>query len=342
MVVFTCNNCGDSLQKPKVDKHYQTVCRTNKNLTCVDCFKDFRGEEYVAHIKCITEEERYAAKGSMPNGVVKKGEVKQQTWTDMIRSIIEKEVNLSVGLRNMLNIVGGYVNVPRKKVKFINFITNSFGRNYRREDIETIWDLIEKHKTEQYPSKKEETKVETNMEKENDESTKTATSPEKENGDSTKSTKRKAESNNNKETENDQAPTKKAKKSKKNVENAETNNNKENGVNGNNENTTEVKKKKKSKKNSENTESNNVKENGVNGKDENTTEITKFSYENQILEILNSKKQITLKKLQKKVLSAYTTHHGLEEHTEKQVKKFNQKLKKMPNIEIKDDLVTLT
>lgn len=85
-----------------------------------------RGEEYVAHIKCITEEERYAAKGSMPNGVVKKGEVKQQTWTDMIRSIIEKEVNLSVGLRNMLNIVGGYVNVPRKKVKFIVsiFISN--------------------------------------------------------------------------------------------------------------------------------------------------------------------------------------------------------------------------
>ncbi|KAJ8980240.1 hypothetical protein NQ317_003748 [Molorchus minor] len=74
MVVFTCNNCGESLQKPKVEKHYAFACRKSKSLTCVDCFKDFRGEEYVVHTKCITEDERYAAKGTYVNGIVKKGE----------------------------------------------------------------------------------------------------------------------------------------------------------------------------------------------------------------------------------------------------------------------------
>lgn len=40
MVVFTCNSCGDSLKKNKVDNHrYQ--CRMG-SLSCVDCLKDFR------------------------------------------------------------------------------------------------------------------------------------------------------------------------------------------------------------------------------------------------------------------------------------------------------------
>lgn len=43
MVVFTCAHCGDSLQKPKVEKHYDTKCRNKcPDLCCVDCLKDFR------------------------------------------------------------------------------------------------------------------------------------------------------------------------------------------------------------------------------------------------------------------------------------------------------------
>jgi len=297
MVVFTCNHCGESLQKPKVDKHYQTVCRRGKNLTCVDCFTDFKDEDYVSHVKCVTEEERYAAKGSMPNGVEKKGETKQQSWNDMIKSIVQKEENLTVPLRNMLHIIGGYTNIPRKKVKFFNFVHNGMPGRFDKQQLESIWELIQKHSALQFPTQQPQTKKSTN--------------PEKQNGESTKGNKRKAESNNN-ETETDQVPAKKTKKSKKNSENTDTNKHtQENGVNG------------------------------VNGKDEKTAEENKFSYENKILEVLTAKKQITLKKLQKKVLSAYISHYAVEEHTEKQVKKFNQKLKKMPNVEIKDDLVTL-
>lgn len=64
MVYFTCFHCGDSLKKPAVTKHLQTKCKKKEPLlTCMDCMKDFKGNEFEAHTKCVTEEERYAAKG---------------------------------------------------------------------------------------------------------------------------------------------------------------------------------------------------------------------------------------------------------------------------------------
>lgn len=78
-----------------------------------------RGEEFVAHTKCITEDERYAAKGTYANGIVKKGDVKQESWVEMIKSIIDKERNLPPNHRNLLNTISTYNNVPRKKIKFI-------------------------------------------------------------------------------------------------------------------------------------------------------------------------------------------------------------------------------
>lgn len=73
MVFFTCGNCGESIKKPAIAKHYMGKCRGPVNVTCVDCFKDFRGNEYEAHIKCVTEEERYAAKGFVPKASSNKG-----------------------------------------------------------------------------------------------------------------------------------------------------------------------------------------------------------------------------------------------------------------------------
>lgn len=67
----------------------------------------------------MTEEERYAAKGAFANGIVKKGEVKQESWIEMIKSIIEKETNLKPPIRNLLNTISNNNNVPRKKIKFI-------------------------------------------------------------------------------------------------------------------------------------------------------------------------------------------------------------------------------
>ncbi|CAG9862590.1 unnamed protein product [Phyllotreta striolata] len=146
MVVFTCNHCGESLHKPKVEKHYAFVCRRVKFLTCVDCFKDFREEEYASHTKCLTEEQRYSAKGTVPNGVVKKGELKQESWVDMIKSIIEKETNLRPSQRNLLQTISNYDNTPRKKPKFFNFIKSCLGGRVNMKDVEECWNIIEKYK----------------------------------------------------------------------------------------------------------------------------------------------------------------------------------------------------
>lgn len=145
MVVFTCNHCGESLRKQGIEKHYSFVCRNVKSVTCVDCFKDFREEEYVAHIKCLTEEERYAAKGSMPNGVVKKGELKQESWVDMIKSILE-DAKLTPPQRDLLATISSYNNIPRKKPKFLNFIRSSSGGRVNMKVVEDIWNIIESYK----------------------------------------------------------------------------------------------------------------------------------------------------------------------------------------------------
>ncbi|KAK9877922.1 hypothetical protein WA026_020145 [Henosepilachna vigintioctopunctata] len=146
MVVFTCNHCGESLQKPKVEKHYSFQCRRGKFLTCVDCLKDFSGEEYTGHVKCLTEEERYAAKGAFKNGNVKKGELKQEMWSDTIKSILDEDSNLNYKCKNLLNHIAGFNNVPRKKQKFINFMKSTMGGRVDNSTIEEVWNIIEEHK----------------------------------------------------------------------------------------------------------------------------------------------------------------------------------------------------
>ncbi|RZC38756.1 C16C10.8 -like, partial [Asbolus verrucosus] len=270
MVVFTCNHCGESLQKPRVEKHYIIHCRRAKSLTCVDCFTDFKNEEYVVHTKCITEEERYSAKGSIPGGIAKKGEVKQESWTDMIRSIVDNEKDLKPSLKNLFNTISSYSNVPRKKAKFINFLKSSSGGRVNFNDIESAWGLIEKYKNEH---------------KKVDNSTTSPKDPEVK----TKVNGAKHQLNGN----NEEVPAKKKQKLEETPEQIDT------------------------------------------------AEPNKFSFKNTILDILNSKGSISCKKLQKKVLNAYLKETGNTEYTEKTIKKYNKKLKKLSNVTISDDVVTL-
>lgn len=110
-------------------------------LTCVDCLKDFRGEEYVAHTKCVTEAERYAAKGQY---VVKpdknKGAQKQEIWTECIEELATRP-NLDKPLRDVLQRIAAQSNVPRKKAKCINFLKSCMRFDLRRS--EQVWNIIE-------------------------------------------------------------------------------------------------------------------------------------------------------------------------------------------------------
>lgn len=84
MVFFTCDGCGESVKKPSVEKHRWT-CKRSHALSCMDCNKVFRDDEYKNHVKCISEEQKYAAKGFVPKQ--NKGEVKQEKWFEQVLSI---------------------------------------------------------------------------------------------------------------------------------------------------------------------------------------------------------------------------------------------------------------
>ncbi|XP_055838783.1 uncharacterized protein C16C10.8 [Episyrphus balteatus] len=144
MVFFTCNHCGESVKKPSVEKHYNFKCRgAPKNVSCMDCQKDFHGEDYVAHIKCISEAEKYSGKDYVPKESKNSGQKKQDNWMEIIRSILDtKEYNLSGQTRSTFQKLQSVDNVPRKKVKFINFAANCM--RLRMDHIEEVWAILDK------------------------------------------------------------------------------------------------------------------------------------------------------------------------------------------------------
>ncbi|XP_033155178.1 cell growth-regulating nucleolar protein [Drosophila mauritiana] len=146
MVFFTCNICGESVKKPAVEKHYQTRCRgKDKNVSCMDCLKDFYGEEYVAHIKCISEAQKYASQsqGFAAKEPRNKNAQKQESWMDIIRSILDSnEYNLTPPVRSAFQKLQSVDNVPRKKAKFENFVGNCM--RMPRNQASQVWDILEK------------------------------------------------------------------------------------------------------------------------------------------------------------------------------------------------------
>lgn len=86
MVAFTCNTCGESVKKNKVEKHLMQ-CSVS-SLSCMDCGQNFYGESYNGHTKCITEAEKYQGKLFQAKDKMNKGEKKQQDWIKVNTSLI--------------------------------------------------------------------------------------------------------------------------------------------------------------------------------------------------------------------------------------------------------------
>ncbi|KAH8299733.1 hypothetical protein KR044_005108 [Drosophila immigrans] len=143
MVFFTCNICGESVKKPAVEKHYQTRCNGKvKNVSCMDCLKDFYGEEYVAHIKCISEAQKYSNQNFVPKEPKNKNALKQESWMDIIRAILDSSVyQLTPQLRNAFQRLQSVDNVPRKRAKFENFVGNCM--RMPRQQATEVWNILE-------------------------------------------------------------------------------------------------------------------------------------------------------------------------------------------------------
>ncbi|XP_029947969.1 cell growth-regulating nucleolar protein [Salarias fasciatus] len=137
MVFFTCNACGESLKKGQVDKHV-SWCRGCQVLSCIDCGKDFWGDDYKEHIKCISEDQKYGGKGF--EAKANKGDVKQQQWIQRVHEAMNKP-GVSAKLKDVLRQISTYDNVPRKKAKFQNWIKNSV-KIYNPSLQEEVWGII--------------------------------------------------------------------------------------------------------------------------------------------------------------------------------------------------------
>lgn len=137
MVFFTCNACGESVKKVQVEKHV-AVCRNCECLSCIDCGKDFWGDDYKNHVKCISEDQKYGGKGY--EGKTHKGDVKQQAWIQKIHELI-KRPNVSPKVRELLEQISGFDNVPRKRAKFQNWMKNSL-KVHNESILEQVWNIF--------------------------------------------------------------------------------------------------------------------------------------------------------------------------------------------------------
>ncbi|MFH4979935.1 hypothetical protein AB6A40_006644 [Gnathostoma spinigerum] len=140
MVFFTCNECNEALKKNQVEKH-SFRCR-RATFSCIDCGKVFTKISYQDHLKCISEDQKYGGKDYVEKA--KKGELKQNSWTEQVQMAIANLNTNDTRMKSLLNRILGFGNIPRKETKFINFLQNSFC--IRDEDLcKRAWNLISRH-----------------------------------------------------------------------------------------------------------------------------------------------------------------------------------------------------
>ncbi|XP_049645754.1 LOW QUALITY PROTEIN: cell growth-regulating nucleolar protein [Suncus etruscus] len=137
MVFFTCNACGDSVKKAQVEKHV-AACQNCECLSCIDCGKDFWGDDYKNHVKCLSEDQKYGGKGY--EGKSHKGDVKQQVWLQKINELMKRS-NISPKVKELLEHISGFDNVPRKKAKFQNWMKNSL-KVHSESLLDQVWSLF--------------------------------------------------------------------------------------------------------------------------------------------------------------------------------------------------------
>jgi len=124
-----------------VDYHIGGVCR-GTSISCIDCSKNFDSVSYREHIRCITEAEKYSGAGYQAKAA--KGQVKQDLWTERLQAALAGTSGAKdADLRQVIERMITYDNIPRKKAKFVNFMGNSFRGMVNPSKIERIWNIVE-------------------------------------------------------------------------------------------------------------------------------------------------------------------------------------------------------
>ncbi|XP_014783922.1 cell growth-regulating nucleolar protein [Octopus bimaculoides] len=346
MVFFSCSNCSESLKKNQVNKHY-IRCRMSM-VSCLDCNKEFWGDEFNSHIKCISEEEKYSGKDYKARPTQNKGEAKQDAWIQKVQTAIDKS-NSKPNIRNLLERLKDYPNIPRKQTKFENFLHNSL-RVRDQSLVKEIWDILMTEKTsesKEVDERKDETSVTNGEEKSVD-------------GEIDEN-KTKKESKREKKAKRSEKQNKKEKKDSRKMMEDESNDNGD-AMECDETEVCEEKKKKKSKKRkheemetveySKKMKENDEKENeeGINVNDNEEEEVEeqerkskkiKFDWEETIVSILKTKEdqKMSMKRVGKKAIAEYLAQGGYAKSNDKLRATFTKKVTKNPRfVCIKDEV----
>ncbi|KAM9381987.1 cell growth-regulating nucleolar protein [Phaethornis superciliosus] len=351
MVVFTCNACGESVKKAQVEKHVN-ICRNCQCLSCMDCGKDFWGEDYKEHVKCVSEDQKYGGKDF--EAKTTKGDAKQQEWIQKIHEVMKKP-NISPKVRNILEQMRVFDNIPRKKVKFQNWMKNSL-RITDSTMQDQVWDIFSEATRNKISSEKEQSKPQQQQSAETGENGITDDKIEKKKN----KRERKEERQKNKKKEKkdlileDQSEVRKSKKSKKGKESLEN----EFEINGNgyqSETEEEINVKKRKQKHTEEEprittkrrKTENISEDmeteNTNGNEENVG-AGKFNWKGTIKAVLKQApdNEISIKKLRKKVIAQYYAVAGENHKSEEDIRViFNKKVNNNPKFKVLKDKVKL-
>ncbi|KAM9457299.1 cell growth-regulating nucleolar protein isoform 2-T2 [Clarias gariepinus] len=337
MVFFTCNACGESLKKAQIQKH-TSMCRGCQVLSCIDCGKDFWGEDYKTHVKCISEDQKYGGKNY--EAKANKGDVKQQQWMQKVQMTLDKP-GVSARLRSVLQQVVAYDNVPRKKAKFQNWIKNSL-KIYDSSLQEQVWEIFS---SSDIPADKAE-------QPKNVSHTPPAPAVQEEQAKPEEKKKNKRERKEERQKKGKTRRMEDEQKGQNGVEEPQKNKKRKRGQNtdecgedgeGVEEKTTEKMKKRKKKPECEESTSVEEEENGQEEQEESTPKGT-FNWKGTIKAVLRDAPDegIALKKLRKKVFSAYYSFSGEDNYkSEEELHSlFNKKLKN-PKFKILKEKVRL-
>nr|ACO11210.1 Cell growth-regulating nucleolar protein [Caligus rogercresseyi] len=314
MVFFTCSACGASLKKNQVEKHCNGKCRHCEYLTCIDCLKDFPGDSYKSHTKCMTENERYGGQNYVPK--VNKNENKQLEWVQNIQSLLESSPSMDPDIRSLLETIIDHENIPRKRVKFINFMKN-INRRVHPKTVEKTWEFFEKalkskkkdnEEVKQKSEEKKKAKPKSN-EKEN------KAKPPKEISEPSSGQKKKKDKKAAKDTEDKPGFIEQFKGT------------------AFHDNVTSPSKKRKHVEEEENDPQ----------EDSPPRKVGKFDWEGTISTLLEKKDgSLSLKGLKKKILSEYESQIGASHKTQEGLlSKMNKKITKNPRFKVKKDTVFL-
>uniref|UniRef100_A0A8D0GRL4 Ly1 antibody reactive n=1 Tax=Sphenodon punctatus TaxID=8508 RepID=A0A8D0GRL4_SPHPU len=350
MVVFTCSACGESVKKGQVEKHVN-ICRNCQCLSCMDCGKDFWGDDYKDHVRCISEDQKYGGKSY--EGKTNKGDVKQQEWIQKIHKVINK-TNINPNVRDILEKIEGYDNIPRKRVKFQepskkeqedkvgNQPTKSEVQPTLREEKETTVEKSERKKNkrerkeERQKNKKEKKALRLTTQQENSKMKKNK-----------KSKKEKEEAEDEDILENINAERKKKKKKHKKMNAAQL------GVNGTGHHSEEGERERNTRKRKRLEDELSITQKKMKGLEasavmepEKSEDIHKgkFNWKGTIKAVLKQApdNEISIKKLRKKVLSQYYAvadeHHKSEEDL---LVLFNKKVRSNPRFRVLKEKVKL-